>query len=452
MRYWAGFGPAMPVTVKNERLPGICRRTVSLRGKPGGDDMTAMKISGLVLLALLLLIPWCSAGSVQAQSTTALPAQPFITINPIGNQTIDNVFFITGTTNLPASNNSLLIQIETANFNPAGWGSDYRSNVSIQPGEQGVNLWSCNVTTDRWVTFPGPEPDAVPGDYIVMIASISSLGDVEAQSVFTLTSNSTITPSHRLQSYTPPVASFAYGYGETTPSEMTAVTVDFIDASKNSPTSWLWSFGDGNSSTSQYPHHTYARAGTYTVFLTATNAAGSNTTGLSVNIPTVNGRATPTVITTQETPLQVDSSVASSTRWDIQLPRIVWPLDKEELSKINSTVHLALSKDVTDYINAPSITGIQKIDALRIASTSTLDSHLSSGADAGAIHKKFGDYLKSSHGPITIEWAYPYTGIIRLSMPVGNLSSNEYGLAYALVNIDTQSILSEGFVDWHKYW
>lgn len=131
---------------------------------------------------------------------------------------------------------------------------------------------------------------------------------------------------------------------------------------------------------------------------------------------------------------------------------IAWVLPKEELSKKSSTVHFGPSKNFTEYINAPSITGIQKIDALRIASTSTLDSHLLSGADAGATHKKFGDYLKSSHGPITFEWAYPYTGIIRLSMPVGNLSSNEYGLAYAHVNIDNQSIQSEGFVDWHKYW
>jgi len=127
-------------------------------------------------------------------------------------------------------------------------------------------------------------------------------------------------------------------------------------------------------------------------------------------------------------------------------------LPKEELSKKSSTVPFCLSKNFTEYTNAPSITGIQKIEALMIVSTSTLNSHLLSGADAGATHKKFGDYLKSSHGPITFEWAYPYTGIIRLSMPVGNLSSNEYGLAYAHVNIDNQSIQSEGFIDWHKYW
>jgi len=162
--------------------------------------------------------------------------------------------------------------------------------------------------------------------------------------------------------------------------------------------------------------------------------------------------ATPVIITTHETPLQVASPVASSTRQDTLLPMIVWPLHNKELSKKISTVHFGPSKDFTDYINAPSITGIQKIDALMIASTSTPNSYLSSAANAAATHKNFGDYLRSSHGPITIEWAYPYTGNVRLSMPVGSLSSNEYGLAYALVNIDNMSILSEGFVDWHNYW
>jgi PKD repeat protein len=44
-----------------------------------------------------------------------------------------------------------------------------------------------------------------------------------------------------------------------------------------SPTSWLWDFGDGDTSTAQNPTHTYSAAGDYTVQLTATNACGSST-------------------------------------------------------------------------------------------------------------------------------------------------------------------------------
>ena len=56
------------------------------------------------------------------------------------------------------------------------------------------------------------------------------------------------------------------------------LTVRFADTSENYPTSWLWDFGDGNTSTEQNPTHTYTAVGTYTVNLTATNANGSNAT------------------------------------------------------------------------------------------------------------------------------------------------------------------------------
>jgi PKD repeat protein len=53
--------------------------------------------------------------------------------------------------------------------------------------------------------------------------------------------------------------------------------VTFTDLSTNDPTSWAWSFGDGGTSLQQHVSHTYTSAGTYTVSLTATNAAGSDT-------------------------------------------------------------------------------------------------------------------------------------------------------------------------------
>ncbi|AKB58388.1 glutaminyl-peptide cyclotransferase [Methanosarcina barkeri] len=53
--------------------------------------------------------------------------------------------------------------------------------------------------------------------------------------------------------------------------------VKFTETSKGSPTSWKWNFGDGKYSTEKSPTHTYSAAGTYTVKLTATNAAGSST-------------------------------------------------------------------------------------------------------------------------------------------------------------------------------
>ena len=53
-------------------------------------------------------------------------------------------------------------------------------------------------------------------------------------------------------------------------------TIHFIDRTKNDPSSWLWLFGDGNTSTDQEPAHVYNLAGTYTVELEATNEGGTS--------------------------------------------------------------------------------------------------------------------------------------------------------------------------------
>ena len=70
-----------------------------------------------------------------------------------------------------------------------------------------------------------------------------------------------------------PVASFNQDkYSGNVP-----LTVRFTDTSKNNPTSYLWSFGDGRTSTDKNPSHTYTKVGVYVIHLTATNSAGSDT-------------------------------------------------------------------------------------------------------------------------------------------------------------------------------
>ena len=54
-------------------------------------------------------------------------------------------------------------------------------------------------------------------------------------------------------------------------------TIGFSDLSTNGPTSWLWDFGDGNTSNLQNPTHTYLSGGIYTITLIAANQFGSDT-------------------------------------------------------------------------------------------------------------------------------------------------------------------------------
>ena len=78
--------------------------------------------------------------------------------------------------------------------------------------------------------------------------------------------------------------------------------VAFTDTSTGSPTSWLWNFGDpasgtSNTSTARNPTHAFLSAATYSVSLTATNAAGSNTATKSITAS--NGGGLPCVVDTK---------------------------------------------------------------------------------------------------------------------------------------------------------
>lgn len=142
--------------------------------------ITKIFLTGFIaisLLAITIVLP-VNAGN----SPENLTASPFIIIDPIGNHSLDEVFFIHGTTNLLPSPSPLLLHITTTRFNPAGTGSSFRASPMIQPGENGINRWSCNATTDRWLTFlsPGPRPqeplrNALPGEYIVTVDSTDPL-------------------------------------------------------------------------------------------------------------------------------------------------------------------------------------------------------------------------------------------------------------------------------------
>jgi len=101
------------------------------------------------------------------------------------------------------------------------------------------------------------------------------------------------------------------------------VKVAFTDRSTGSPTSWRWSFGDGNTSTQQNPEYTYSKAGKYTVSLAVKNAVGSNTVRKSGYINVVAPLKIPVAAfsgspTSGKAPLKVqftDRSTESPTSW-----------------------------------------------------------------------------------------------------------------------------------------
>lgn len=101
------------------------------------------------------------------------------------------------------------------------------------------------------------------------------------------------------------------------------LTVQFNDSSTNDPTSWLWNFGDGYTSTAQNPKHTYIYPGSYTVALTAQNENGYDeevkanyiTVTTSKLAPNAAFTATPYYGTAPLTVYFTDASSRSPTSW-----------------------------------------------------------------------------------------------------------------------------------------
>ena len=69
-----------------------------------------------------------------------------------------------------------------------------------------------------------------------------------------------------------PVANFSASSSSSCSGEIT-----FSDLSQNQPNSWIWDFGDGNTSNLQNPTHNYQNSGSYSVQLIVSNQLGIDT-------------------------------------------------------------------------------------------------------------------------------------------------------------------------------
>lgn len=131
--------------------------------------------------------------------------------------------------------------------------SDGTATVNIIGGTPDFIIqWSTEADTQTITGLEG-------GTYYVTVTDENECYDTDAVIVQTEAS--------------PPIANFHAD--QTTGCD--ELTVVFTDDSSNDPDTWLWNFGDGNTSDQQNPTHTYTNPGVYTVSLTVTNAFGADT-------------------------------------------------------------------------------------------------------------------------------------------------------------------------------
>jgi hypothetical protein len=137
------------------------------------------KIIGLLAILCLVL---CSASVRAADNSSILVSNPYILVDPIGNHTVGDVFFINGTTNWPVTeplrmeiiNLFLLCCTSGSHRESTGCPESYDnvvsvSGISISPDQSGSNRFSVNVT-DKIRGFES-------GIYIVDICSNNICND-----------------------------------------------------------------------------------------------------------------------------------------------------------------------------------------------------------------------------------------------------------------------------------
>ena len=170
----------------------IC--AVDLSSIIGKEIVKKKLLMCIILLVVITGIPTAGAAPSQA---------PFITIDPIGNHTVGDIFFINGTTNLGHWENTLDLDIEWWAFNPAGrWSSMYITNASIRPVGNGTGHWSAEVLPAQWEMYTDVEHrttvfrDADPGEYVAYAESTSPLGPavISQQTFFLVPGENNVTP------------------------------------------------------------------------------------------------------------------------------------------------------------------------------------------------------------------------------------------------------------------
>jgi gliding motility-associated-like protein len=131
-------------------------------------------------------------------------------------------------------------------------------------------------------------------------------------------------------------------------------TVQFTDLTAGA-ISWLWDFGDGNTSIQQNPSHTYNAFGNYTVSLTITTASGCSNTlvksayikiqpvSISLNIPA--GGCIPFTYTPRATIQTLDPIV--SYQWDLGEPGAVFNVQNPPPYTYTSAGNFTISLTVT---------------------------------------------------------------------------------------------------------
>jgi len=135
----------------------------------------------------------------------------------------------------------------------------------------------------------------------------------------------------------PPQCSFS---GNPTSVQVNA-SVQFTDLSTNTPTTWLWDFGDGNGSVAPNPTHIYSTPGVYSVSLTVANVGGSDVllkqNYITVTNVPITGQPCPGMVTVTD----IDGNVYNS----VQIGNQCWLQQNLKTTRFNNGTAIPIVPD-----------------------------------------------------------------------------------------------------------
>jgi PKD repeat protein len=220
----------------------------------------------------------------------------------------------------------------------------------------------------------------------------------------------------------PPVANYS-----ANPNLCFGEDVNFTDNSAGSPTSWAWDFGDAvGTSNLENPTYNYFASGTYTVFLTVTNAYGSDTYSQTITVnslPNVVASASLTNTCSGES-LDLTASGASSYNWD-----------NGAGNGVNVTV--SPSSSVTYEVTGSSADGCINVDQVSIIVNPNPTISLSSSQNPSSCSVSDGIITIGSGGTGNLIWTGPLAGNannITLPYAASGLGIGTYTFSFTDIN------------------
>ncbi len=230
----------------------------------------------------------------------------------------DDLFFI----NREFDGNAFQYSIDRLRFTPGPTASftlseQLTTRTAMVPDDQTVALDDAALAAWQWdfgdgTTVQGPTPQHVyddPGEYWVQLTVTDDSGGQDSTNRFVEVAQ--VGPSACIDGGT---------------SETTGAAVSITDCSTHPESnlgatieSHAWDFGDGTTSTTQNPSHTYTSPGTYTITLTVTDEQGTTDTAtktITVTDPPANQKPSVTVSFTPEAPVAGQDVTFTATATD----------------------------------------------------------------------------------------------------------------------------------------